>query len=282
MVRRQQHLRRLAERVVRRPSGGWEVEYIYDDSTVIAYDVEADGRLGPIRDVAVLTGHGVDPNHSSQAGGHAQASAHAHCAVVDPSGRFVVVCDKGTDQILVYRLGETFELAFSLTMAPETGPRHLAFAPTRGLAFMTCEFSSELASLKFDFEAGNIELIDKVSTVAAGFAGPNEPAEVRVHPGGRFVYVNNRGEDSLAWFQSTPAGGIARSGHVGLATSVHPGLAARSFAFSPSGAYVLVADRPANLVRSFLVDERSGDLRQLGEIEVSQPAFIEFAELGGA
>jgi 6-phosphogluconolactonase len=102
---------------------------------------------------------------------------------------------------------------------------------------------------------------------------------VRVHPSGEFVYVNNRGEDSLAWFRTGPDGTLARLGHVSLGTSVHPGLAARSFAFDPTGSFVLVADRPANLIRSFAVDLVDGSLRPLAEAPVLDPAFIAFAEL---
>jgi 6-phosphogluconolactonase len=268
------------EHVVATRDGGWAVEYLYDDSTVVMYDVEPDGRLGEIRDVQVLSGHGPDPNGSPQAGGHGQASAHAHCAVLDPSGGYVLVGDKGTDQILVFRLGIRLERASACQFPPKTGPRHIAFDLISGHAFVTCEFSSELVSLAFDASSGRLRLLDKQSTVDRTFQRPNEPAEVRVHPGGALVYVNNRGEDSLAWFRAGPDGALSRLGHVSLSRSVHPGLAARSFAFDPSGSFLLVADRPADLVRSYAVDTKTGSLRPLTEVAVSSPAFVVFAELG--
>jgi 6-phosphogluconolactonase len=268
------------ERVVPDGSGGWAVEYIYDDSTVVMYDVEPDGRLGEIRDVHVLSGHGPDPNGSPQAGGHGQASAHAHCAVLDPSGNYVLVGDKGTDQILVFSPGTRLELASVYQFPPQTGPRHIAFSPSTGHAFVTCEFSSELASMAFDATSGKLRRLDRQPTTDQAYDGPNEPAEVRVHPDGAFVYVNNRGEDSVAWFRVGQQGELTRLGHVSISRSVHPGLAARSFAFDPSGSFVLVADRPANLIRSYAVDAETGDLRPLTEVTVSNPAFVAFAELG--
>ena len=261
--------------------GGWTVEYLYDDSTVVMYNLEPDGRLGEIRDVHVLSGHGPDPNGSPQAGGHAQASAHEHCAVLDPSGAYVLVGDKGTDQILVFLLGTRLELVSAYQFPEQTGPRHIALDPVSGHAYVTCEFSSELASMAFDASSGKLRLLDKQPTVDRGYQGLNEPAEVRVHPSGALVYVNNRGEDSLAWFRAGPDGELSRLGHMPLSRSVHPGLAARSFAFDPSGSFVLVADRPANLVRSYAVDAETGDLSPLTEAAVSNPAFIVFAELGG-
>lgn len=267
------------ERVIQTADGEWTTEYIYDDSTVVVYEVEPDGRLGKIHDVQVLTGHGRDPNNSPQAGGHGQASAHAHCAVIDPSGRYIVVCDKATDQILVFGLGIKLEVVSTYKLPEETGPRHVAFDPASGRAFVTFEFSSEIATFDFEAASGELHLLDKQSTVEPGYKEPNEPAEVRIHPDGKFVYVNNRGEDSVAWFRIGPDGELSRLDHVSIARSIHPGLAARNFTFDPTGSFALVADRPINLLRSYAVDRQDGSLSLLTEATVPNPAFVAFAEL---
>jgi 6-phosphogluconolactonase len=93
--------------------------------------------------------------------------------------------------------------------------------------------------------------------------------------------VGRRGEDSLAWFRVADDGRLTRLGHVRLAPSVHPGVAARSFAFDPSGSFLLVADRSADLVRAYAVDGADGALSPLAEAHVPQPAFVAFAELPG-
>lgn len=267
------------EHVVKTPDGGWTVEYLYDDSAVLVYDLEQDGSIGGLSDVQVMTGHGKDPNFSPQAGGHAQASPHAHCAVIDPSGRYVLVADKGTDRIFVYTLGPALNLAFTYQFAEETGPRHISFDPVSGNAFVTLEFASQLASFAFDARSGELKFLDQAGTTAAGYQGLNEPAEVRVHPGGRLVYVNNRGEDSLAWFRTDENGKLTRLGHASLTTSLHPGVAARNFTIDPSGSFMLVADRPANLVRSYGLNSETGALSPLTEISVREPAFVQFVEL---
>ncbi|MBT2246129.1 lactonase family protein [Sphingobium sp. BHU LFT2] len=269
------------EKVVRLPDGGWGTDYVYDDSTLLLYGLEADGCIGALRDVQVFDGHGQDPNFSPQNGGHAQASSHAHCAVIDPSGRYVIVCDKGTDCIHSFRLGDRLEPAATLQMAPGTGPRHIAFDVTGGHAFATLEFASELAALRFDAETGAFTPIDRVSTVASDPGRVNEPADVRIHRRSGCIYVNNRGEDSLAWFALDGAK-LSRRGAVPLAPSIHPGLAARSFAFDPTGALLLVADRPAHLVRAYAVDANTGALSPLTDIALSDPAFIAFVELDAA
>jgi len=155
------------------------------------------------------------------------------------------------------------------------------FEPGTGRAFVTCEFSSELASFSVDPASGDLRPLDRVPTVASGHRGRNEPAEVRVHPGEGHVYVNNRGEDPLAWFRADHEGRLLRLGHVPLARSVHPGLAARSFAFDPTGTFLLLADRRAGLVRSFAVDAEDGRVRPLTTVAVTEPSFVAFAEVTG-
>ncbi len=81
-------------KVVETADGKWAEKFVYDDSTVVQYGIANDGSISDVQDVFVLTGHGTDPNSSPQGGGHAQASPHAHIVVIDPSGKFLVVCEK--------------------------------------------------------------------------------------------------------------------------------------------------------------------------------------------
>jgi 6-phosphogluconolactonase len=268
------------ERVVRQSDGTWGAEYVYDDSTVVLFGLNSDGSLGHIRDVHVCAGYGSDPNSSPQNGGHAQASAHAHCAEIDPSGRYVVVCDKGTDEIHTFTYGERLELVATLRLPPESGPRHLAFDRLSNRAFATLEFASELASFTFDQSTGTFELVDQVTTLAAPLDGRvNEPADIGVHPSGRFVYVNNRGEDTLAWFDVDSDGRLRRLGDVPLAESIHPGLAARSFCFDATGELLLVADRPANLLRAYTVDATTGAPSPMASFPIINPACVLIADV---
>lgn len=250
--------------------GVCQVDHIYDHSTVALWHLGPEGVAG-IADLVTLEGHGLDPNSSPQAGGHAQASAHAHCATLDPSGRWLVVCDKGTDRILTFAMGARLTLARTLQMGPETAPRHVAFSPDGRRMVATLELASELAAFDFDTMTGALSLTDRVPTTAGPLPRVNEPAEVRLQDG--LVYVNNRGEDSLAWFTLSPEGRLMRQGHVPLAPSVHPGLAARSFALTQDR--LILADRPADPVRLYHLDQ--GRPVETGTIAIPQPAFVALA-----
>jgi 6-phosphogluconolactonase len=265
-------------KVIETAEGKWVEKFEYDDSTVVQYGIADDGSITEAQDVFVLTGHGLDPNSSPQGGGHAQASPHAHIVVIDPSGKFLVVCEKAGERVYVFRIGgKRLELASVYQCPLGTGPRHCAF-DKKGRLFMTCEFSSELWSFDFDPETGGLKFIDKQTTLA-GFTGRNEPATLQVHPSGRFVYMNNRGEDTIVWFSISADGHLKEAGRVSVSKSDDPAGATRCMTLSPDGSFLLVPDRPADVVRSYAVDADTGNLTVLTEVPVQNPVFIQFVEL---
>lgn len=266
------------EKIVQTADGKWGVRYEYDDACVTQYALNADGSIGEVADVAIHYGHGPDPNPSPQHGGHAQSSSHAHCTTIDPSGKFMVVGDKGVDRAYVYRVADKLETAFICQFPTYTGPRHAAFDVKTGRLFMTLEFSSELASLDFCPETGAMRLIDRQSTVA-GYAGRNEPATLQVHPSGRFVFVNNRGEDTVVTMAVSPEGKLTRVAEAKVSQSVDPGIATRFMMLSPSAAYLFVTDRPAYVIRTFAVNADDGSLKEVATLPVTNPVYICFAEL---
>jgi 6-phosphogluconolactonase len=265
-------------KAVETADGKWVEKFEYDDSTVVQYGLEADGSIGEVQDVCVLTGHGTDPNDSPQGGGHAQASPHAHIVVVDPSGKFLVACDKAGERIYVFRIGNKLDIASIYQCPPGTGPRHAAF-DKKGRIFMTCEFSSELWSFDFDSETGVLTFIDKQSTITPGFTRRNEPATLQILPNGKFVYMNNRGEDTIVWFSISEDGHLKKEGSVSVSKSDDPAGATRCMTLSPDGSFLLVPDRPADVLRSYAVDPNNGNLTVLTEVPIQNPVFIQFVEL---
>lgn len=266
-------------KVVETADGKWVNTFVYDDSTVVQYGLAENGSIGEAQDVQVLTGHGRDPNSSPQGGGHAQASPHAHIVVVDPSKKFLVVCEKAGERVYVYRIGgKRLELASVYQCPMGTGPRHCAF-DKNGRIFMTCEFSSELWSFDFDSESGVLKFIDKQSTLS-GFTGRNEPATLQILPNGRFVYMNNRGEDTIVWFSISPDGHLKKVGKVEVSKCPNdPANATRCMTLSLDGSFLMVPDRPADVIRTYAVDPNTGNLKALTEVPVQNPVFIQFVEL---
>jgi 6-phosphogluconolactonase len=266
-------------KVVELWDGTWAEKFEYDDSTAVQYAIKADGSIGDVEDCFVFSGHGKDPwAESPQGGGHAPASPHAHIVVIDPSGKFLVVCEKAAERIYVFRVGARLELASVYQCPIGTGPRHCVFDKNTGRMFMTCEFSSELWSFDFDAKTGVLAFIDKQSTLS-GFTGRNEPATLQILPNGRFVYMNNRGEDTVVCFSISPDGHLKKESKVSLSKSEDPALATRCMTLAPNGKFLMVPDRPADVLRTYAVNENDGSLKALAEVPVANPVFIQFVEL---
>ncbi len=269
-------------KAVETADGHWVNQFVYDDSTVVQYPVNPDGSLKPACDVFVLTGHGIDPNNSPQAGGHAQASAHAHIVKADPGGKFLLVCDKSSEKIYVFRLGGSkFQLASVYQLPMFTGPRHCAF-DNNGHVFLTCEFSSELWCLDFDSESGTLKFNNKVPTVPDDFTGHNELATLQVTPDGKLVFANNRGANTIVGFS------IAGDGTMTLVSTTSVGSciggktkeSIRDLKLMPGGRVLLVPVRPDDVLRAYAIAE-DGSLTPLTEYPISHPVNICLVELEG-
>jgi 6-phosphogluconolactonase (cycloisomerase 2 family) len=243
----------------------------YSSGTVAVLPINADGSLGPLSDLVTLTGvPGPNPVQ--------QASSHPHDVPFERSGRFVVVPDKGFDKVFVFRLDTVRGKLVpgdppSVTARPGAAPRHADFHPTRPLAYVNNELDSTVATYRFDPDHGTFELLQMVSSLPEGFGGKNTTAEIAVAPSGRFVYVSNRGHDSVAIFAVDEASGRLTS--VGWEPT--QGKTPRFFALDPSGTFLYVANQDTDSIVCFRVDQASGALKPTGQvIQTGSPSSIVF------
>ncbi len=98
-------------------------------------------------------------------------------------------------------------------------------------------------------------------------------AEVAVHPNGRFLYVSNRGNDSIAILSIDAAKGtLAPVG--GIPTG---GKEPRHFAIDPGGNYLLVENQHSNNIVVFKIDAATGGLTPTGQVvDVPSPVNLTF------
>jgi 6-phosphogluconolactonase len=198
---------------------------------------------------------------------------------VDPTNRFAVVCDKGIDKVMVYRLDPRQAKLVpndppSASVQPGSAPRHLAFHPSRPYAFVINEIASTLTSFAFDEASGAIREVNTVSTLPAGYSGRNSTADVHVHPNGKFVYGSNRGNDSIAIFAvDEGTGKITPIGHQST-----QGAVPRNFNLDPTGRLLLAANQNSDTIVAFAVDPTNGTLTPTGAVaSVPPPVCIQFA-----
>jgi 6-phosphogluconolactonase len=249
------------------------------DGTVELFRIETDGRLGPVLAVHRRAGSSVHPRR--------QASPHPHSVNLDPAGRFALVVDLGTDQVAVYELDTergmlTARPERDTSVAPGSGPRHLAFHPGGRFAYLLSELAATVTSFAYQPADGTLRAIQTVGTLPGGFTGHRAAAEVAAHPSGRFLFASNRsygsssepperGEDSVAWFAIDQASGLLTpQGQVRTG-----GDTPRSFAIDPAGQLLYVANQRGGHLEAYLIDQRTGSLSRTGPaVEVPQPVCV--------
>ena len=252
------------------PAGRYVYVANYLSGTIAVYAIEHSGRFGEL--VATHQHSGSGPSARQQ-------GPHAHCIVPGPVGDSVYAVDLGTDRVSQYvhdihPTGEEFRLDAELVLDAGAGPRHLTFHPEHPTGFLVCELNSTIVTL--GLADGRLTRRRSTSTLPDDFDGESTAAEVRVHPTGRYVYVSNRGHDSIAVF------GVAGSGEpLEPLGHVHSGgRTPRNFAVHPSGRALLVANQDSNTLVPFEIDASTGVPRQIdGTYDVSEPVCLTVLEL---
>ena len=234
------------------PTGKWLMIANYKSGSLTIFPVLPDGRLAPSSDYVEHQGvPGPDVDR--------QDHAHAHMIKFDPTGRFVLVTDLGLDRIFIYQLdsqrGKLEPYALSeVVMPPASGPRHFVFHPNGRFLYLANELDSTVTACAWDGEIGLLPAFQKLPTLPAGYEGVNEVADIHLHPSGRFLYVSNRGHDSLAIFSVDERSGLLDS--LGYAPS--GGLTPRGFGIDPLGKLILVANQHSDSIVTLRIDPYSG------------------------
>jgi YVTN family beta-propeller protein len=203
-----------------------------------------------------------------------QASSHPHAVIFDPSGEFVIVPDKGFDRTFLFRFRDgrltPTEQGF-VASAPGAAPRHTTFHPSLPVLYVNNELDSTVSV--FDWTAGRATERQVVSTLSGGHAGRNTTAEIAASACGRYLYVSNRGEDSIARFIVAPGNGLLTYAGAFPTGGAKP----RFFTLGPSGEQLYVANQDSDEITVFDVDPGTGGLTATGvRIKVGSPSAISF------
>jgi 6-phosphogluconolactonase (cycloisomerase 2 family) len=141
------------------------------------------------------------------------------------------------------------------------GPRHIAFNRRLPYAYVINELDSTVATYRFS-ESGSLAPLQILPSVPATFTGDNTGAAVDVAPSGRFVYVSNRGHDSVGIFRVEESSGLL-SPVDWVPTS---GNTPRFIGLDPTGSRLFAANQRGDTIVEFDVDEAGGRLKATGRI----------------
>jgi|SRR5579872_242289 len=233
--------------------------------SVVVFPLLPDGSVGAPIAEATHSGPGHDPIR--------QDRPHAHCVLPTPDNRYIIVSDLGLDQLIAYRFDGGITQQTQLTLPPGSGPRHFVFHPHSLHAYVANELNSTVASLDFDAADGQLAVRSITATVPDTAIAGNHCSEIKISADGRWLYVGNRGHDSLSRFSIDKATGAAKL----VGNTPSGGKTPRHFAFDPSGAFLAVANQDSDSVAIFSVNPESGDLTMLPDAtQTGTPTSVAF------
>jgi 6-phosphogluconolactonase len=237
------------------PAGDFLLAANYDSGSDAVFVIRPNGSFGRRTDFEQHTGSGPVPDR--------QTGPHAHQIIFEKSGKVAYSADLGADKVYQYHFtpgtGQLTALDVPfVTSDPGDGPRHLAFHPNGIYAYLACELSS--AVITFQIQAnGELKRLQKIPTLPT-VQSNNFPAEILVYPNGNFVYVSNRGNDSISIFSVNQTDGTLRLMDVHSVYGVYP----RGMVLDTATNIIFTTNQGSGTITAHSVDPATGALSYLG------------------
>ncbi|MES4891806.1 lactonase family protein [Streptomyces sp. NPDC096012] len=234
----------------------------YGSGSVTAVPVRPDGLLAA-KPSGVLQHTGSGPHDRRQRG------PHAHQVQPDPTGRWVVSVDLGTDSVRVCSLERGAPVLHrEFALRPGSGPRHLAFHPGGEHAYVVNEFTPTVTVCRWDAAGGSLKPLTEMPLLPGAPAGDAYPSGIAVSPDGRFVWTATRGEDVLSV--------LAVEGDALRLTGTVPCGGHWPRALAENGGYLYAANERSGDVSWFAVDASTGLPCYDGAVQVTAASCVVF------
>lgn len=165
----------------------------YGGGSLAVHPLDRAGVPGERSDLLVHDGRGLDPQRQSR--------SHVHMVSPGPVDGALLAVDLGTDAVYPYAVeastGRLVPAGPRVPTRPGAGPRHLVRHPRGRRCYVVGELDATVTVYDVDaggglHERGRVDTSTRPERVW--------PSEVAVRADGRFLYVANRGADTLAVF----------------------------------------------------------------------------------
>lgn len=194
----------------------------------------------------------------------------AHAIVPDSTGRYWFAPHTRSNAIFQFTLDDAAMRLIEnekpkVLRKPNTGPRHLWFHPRIDFAYSSDEQGNSVSTYALDTASGVLSLRQTLSTLPETVteAKANSTSDIEVHPSGQFVYVANRGHDSIARYAVDPDNGMLT-----LLGNTPTEPTTRSFNIDPKGRFLIAAGQASGNLAVFQIDPKSGELRRVHTVLV--------------
>jgi 6-phosphogluconolactonase len=151
------------------------------------------------------------------------------------------------------------------------GPRRIQMSPDGKFLYVDHETDSEVSV--FTIDGCTLKQIQVIGTVPDNAKAKNSTAELVISADGKFLYVGNRGHDTISIFAID-----RKTGMLTLKENVPSGgRTPRNVRIDPTGAWFFAANENGGNVTEFKIDRVTGHLTPTGvSVPISTPGGIYF------
>jgi len=253
----------------------------YWDAIIDVLEVDSQGGLGDIlqsfKQLYRKEGEWRQVAYREDHWNNRQVGPHAHCAHFWHD--WVFIPDLGENAVFQYRYDSSnkrLEPDTHIEFEAGSGPRHMAMHPFLDICYVSNELfntvcvaqldpsnpeqsKSRLIPIQYESTLDNREQVSYVS-------------EIKLSPDAKYLYVSNRGDNSLAIFKVLDDGKLKRIGVVSTG-----GKFPRHFSITPCGKAVMVANQDSSNLTLFHRDVESGVITATGDVyNIPAPNYIRF------
>lgn len=234
----------------------------YHTKQIVSYLTNSDGSLRAVADIAEHEGSGPHER---------QEKPHMHYAGFSPDEKYVFAVDLGSDEITTYAIDQQgkFTKKHVFETPAGSGPRHLTFAPNGEYAYVMTELSSEVLTLKYDQETGAFTQLQQLKAIPDTFTDVNDGSAIHVSNDGKFVYVGNRGHNSIAVFKVDQSTNKLEF----VEWTGTEGDWPRDFVLSPDQKYLIASNQKTGTLTVFERNQETGTL-SLKQANVKAPEVV--------
>lgn len=236
----------------------------YTGGSICAYRFTGEGILEE-KDFVRHTGKGADP--------YRQNGPHAHSCIPLDKPEIFLTADLGTDRIVAYRMGNSGKLEekklLTYSCRSGNGPRFGEFHKRNRCLYVVNELACTVTVLRYENENQPLTLLQEIQAVE-GRKSNNTSADLHLSPDGGFLYVSNRGENTLTVFRvSSDDGRLEKIQNVPSG-----GRTPRNFCMDPGGRWLLAANQDSDEIVLFERNPQNGMLKEKAGISVPTPVCI--------
>lgn len=236
----------------------------YKSGSLSVFALEKNGSLGGMSDFKQHQGKGQNPKR--------QEGPHVHFCGFSPEKDGIWCVDLGLDRMFYYETDfEKKTLAHNaardIVFPGGSGPRHFIFNPKNNrMMYAVGELSCEVYAI--EISASDSRILQQVSALEDA-EQQNTCAAIKCSEDGRFLYVSNRGDDSIAVFAIDENTGLLERIQVMKSGGKNP----RDLLVVED--MVLAAHQGSDNITVFYRDEKTGLLtREQEEISCHSPVCL--------